>query len=210
MRVDVFDHIVSREWTAILNFINASMRDRDVAEDLTQECFWRAYQGWPDFRGDCCVQTWLRQIARNVIRNFLRTKKAHLVWLAASFDEVLEASLIDHTQPSPEAVALHRESVTRIWAAADAISPKQQIAMRRGPIMRNRDRKTRYGEAYWNRTDRHRSSVAVAGYMAQKSGRTSTRQLSQQSSEHIRYSTEGKNQRAGLPPLLSTCQLPNC
>jgi len=130
MRVDNFDHIVSREWPAILNFINASMRDRYVAEDLTLECFWRASQGWPGFRGDCSVRTWLRQIAMNVIRNFLRSQKAQLVWRAASIDEVPEAFLLEHAPLSPEAVAILRESVTRIWAAADGISTKQRVAMR--------------------------------------------------------------------------------
>ena len=39
MRVDTFDHIVNHEWPAILNFIESSVRDRYLAEDLTQECF---------------------------------------------------------------------------------------------------------------------------------------------------------------------------
>jgi len=72
-----FDEIVRRHWRPIFSYVLASVRDRGVAEDLTQDCFWRAYKGWPCFRGDSSVDTWLRHIAVNVVKNFARSKRLH-------------------------------------------------------------------------------------------------------------------------------------
>src|SRR5687768_14158319 len=44
----------------------------DLAEELTQEAFVRAYTGLITFRGNCSVATWLFRIARNVYLNSLR------------------------------------------------------------------------------------------------------------------------------------------
>jgi hypothetical protein len=54
-----FDRVVQFYWPRILRFILASVRDRDVAETLTQDCFWNAYRGRKSFRGDSTLQTWL-------------------------------------------------------------------------------------------------------------------------------------------------------
>jgi len=124
-----FAEVASLERPRIFLFILSSVRDRDLAADLTQECFWKAYQGWARFRGDSSVHTWLRRIAVNVIRSFMRSKKLQLFRRAASIDKVLEGSMTDDALLSPEDAAIYRDSITRIWAATDAISPKQQIAM---------------------------------------------------------------------------------
>jgi RNA polymerase sigma-70 factor (ECF subfamily) len=124
-----FAEVVGLERPRILLFILSSVRDRDLAADLTQECFCKAYQGWPRFRGDSSVHTWLRRIAVNVIRSFMRSKKLQLFRRAAPIDKVLEGSMTDDALLSPEDAAIYRDSITRIWAATDAISPKQQIAM---------------------------------------------------------------------------------
>ena len=52
----------------IFRFILASLRDKDAAETLTQDCFLRAYLSRDRFRGDCSLDTWLMQIAVNLVR----------------------------------------------------------------------------------------------------------------------------------------------
>jgi RNA polymerase sigma-70 factor (ECF subfamily) len=44
----------------------------DLAEELAQETFIKAYTGLLTFRGDCSVATWLFRIARNLYLNSLR------------------------------------------------------------------------------------------------------------------------------------------
>jgi DNA-directed RNA polymerase specialized sigma24 family protein len=87
-----FDEVVRRHWLPNFNFIFASVRDNDLAKDLTQDCFGRAFQGWHQFRGDSSTHTWLRHIALNVIRNCMRNRMLHLLREATSIDTVIEKS----------------------------------------------------------------------------------------------------------------------
>ena len=47
--------------------------DRDVAEDLVQITFMRAFRGLSSFRGDAALSTWLTQIAMNVCLSHFRS-----------------------------------------------------------------------------------------------------------------------------------------
>ena len=41
----------------IFRFLLASLRDVDLAETLTQECFLKAHRNWSSFRGDSTART---------------------------------------------------------------------------------------------------------------------------------------------------------
>src|SRR4029078_11680837 len=70
-----FDRVMQLYWPRVLRFVMASVRDRDVAETLTQDCFWNAYRSRNGFRGDSSVNTWLMRIAVNNVRKFLRNRR---------------------------------------------------------------------------------------------------------------------------------------
>src|SRR5882724_7986691 len=70
-----FEEIVRLYRPRIFRFALASLRDRDAAETVTQDCFLRAYNARGRFRGDCSIHTWLMQIAVNLIRDFGRNRR---------------------------------------------------------------------------------------------------------------------------------------
>ena len=72
---ETFDELVAIHRQRIFRFAFASLRDRDTAESVTQDCFLRAWQAWPQFRGDSSVQTWLTRIAINLIRDAARSRR---------------------------------------------------------------------------------------------------------------------------------------
>src|SRR4051794_27643391 len=88
--LDDFDAVVALYQPRIFRFTLASVRDRDAAETLTQDCFVRAYRARGHFRGDATVQTWLMQIAINLVRDFARNQRLQFWRRKASF-EVEEA-----------------------------------------------------------------------------------------------------------------------
>ncbi|WP_241236340.1 sigma-70 family RNA polymerase sigma factor [Brevibacillus marinus] len=49
------------------------VKDRSMAEDITQEVFIKAYQSLDSFRGDSSLRTWLYRIAINESRKYLRS-----------------------------------------------------------------------------------------------------------------------------------------
>src|SRR6185295_6124296 len=64
-----FDRLVEQYRGRVLRFLFVSVHDLDLAETLTQDCFWNAYQSRKTFRGDCSVNTWLMRIAINLVRS---------------------------------------------------------------------------------------------------------------------------------------------
>src|SRR5215813_11082055 len=70
-----FERVVKQYRTRVLRFLLASVGDMDLAESLTQDCFWNAYKSRKTFRGECSVDTWLIRIALNLVRNHVRTRR---------------------------------------------------------------------------------------------------------------------------------------
>jgi hypothetical protein len=66
--IEEFSGIVQQHRPLIFRFLLASLRDMDLAETLTQECFLKAYRNWLNFRGESTPRTWLMRIAINLQR----------------------------------------------------------------------------------------------------------------------------------------------
>src|SRR5262249_49149779 len=75
LELEDFDRIVEQYRRRVLRFVFASVRDMDLAETLTQDCFWNAYKNRASFRGECSVNTWLMKIAVNLVRDQARNRR---------------------------------------------------------------------------------------------------------------------------------------
>ncbi len=73
--LDDMASIVATYEQRIFRFHLISIRDRDVAQSLTQDTFVRAWAARDTFRGDCSISTWLMRIALNLIRDHTRTDR---------------------------------------------------------------------------------------------------------------------------------------
>ncbi len=123
-----FEALVQLYRPRVFRFALASLRDLDAAETVTQDCFLRAYQARERFRRDCSVQTWLMQIAVNLVRDHMRSRRFQFWRWANRRALVVDAAgvpIADRGR-SPEAQALLRERVAAVWAAADHLPPKQR------------------------------------------------------------------------------------
>lgn len=56
-------------------YLRAICRDEALAEELTEQVFFRALKALPTFRGDCDIRTWLCAMARNAFVSHLRKEK---------------------------------------------------------------------------------------------------------------------------------------
>lgn len=61
--------------TTIYQYVFFLVRDVELAEDITQETFYRAYKQAARFRQQASVKTWLHRIARNAAYDELRRKR---------------------------------------------------------------------------------------------------------------------------------------
>jgi RNA polymerase sigma-70 factor (ECF subfamily) len=120
--------IVRLHWPGVFRFVLASVRDRDAAGSLTQDCFLKAYHARERFRGDCAVRTWLMQIAVNLVRDYARNRRLQF-WnrARASAADVDECGLsIPDRNLSPEAQASAKEQIRAVWQATERLSEKQR------------------------------------------------------------------------------------
>ena len=112
----------------IFRFALASLRDRDAAETVTQDCFLRAYEARDRFRGDCSIQTWLMQIAVNLVRDFGRNRRFQF-WKraqAARVDLDSASEWIPNQDISPEERAAAAEQIEAIWRVLGSLSERQR------------------------------------------------------------------------------------
>lgn len=76
--------------TEILRIAYLYVGDIQIAEDIFQEVFLKAYQGFADFQGKSSVKTWLIRIAINSCKDYLKSAWKRRV---APMDEATEQSL---------------------------------------------------------------------------------------------------------------------
>ncbi len=129
--VRVFDDLaamVALYEVKVFRFLLGSLRDRDLAQTLTQETFLRAWSARESFRGDCAPQTWLMRIAVNLVRDHTRTGRFKF-WKKASASAV-EATDIAESLPgrgsSAERELIARQEVGRIWETVAVLSDRQR------------------------------------------------------------------------------------
>ena len=78
------------------------LHDLSLAEDATQETFFKAYKGLDRFRGECSEKTWLVRIAINTCKDIRKSMWFRLVDRHMTLDHFPAASII----PSVESISL--------------------------------------------------------------------------------------------------------
>src|SRR5689334_12834856 len=126
--IEDFESLVVEQRPRIFRFLLASLRDRDAAENLTQDCFLKAYKARDQFRGGSSMGTWLMHIAANLVRDH-ETRGRLKFWRRNLRPEVELSDIgewMSDSNKSPEAVALAKEQVEAIWRAAAGLSERQR------------------------------------------------------------------------------------
>jgi RNA polymerase sigma-70 factor, ECF subfamily len=123
-----FDELVRLHRPRVFRFLWASLRNRETAENLTQDCFVKAYRARGQFRGAASMGTWFLQIAANLLRDHESNRRLKF-WRRSLQSDADVAELeraIPDEQRSPEALALIREQVRAVWNAAASLPARQR------------------------------------------------------------------------------------
>lgn len=123
-----FESLVRQHRPRVFRFILASLRNRETAENLTQDCFVKAYQARHQFRGASSVATWFLQIAANLVRSHESSGRLKF-WrrtLQRDADVADLGDAVPDPQQSPETQAVVQDQVRSIWRAAAGLPGRQR------------------------------------------------------------------------------------
>lgn len=131
-----FGVLVVRYQARLVNSLRLVSGDAELARDLTQEAFYRAYAALGRFNPEYRFSSWLYQIALNLWRTSARrgSRETHLEDQMRTDDEDLteSSSLLVDADLGPEARAVAKETKSRLWAAVDQLpSDHRQIVVMR-------------------------------------------------------------------------------
>lgn len=123
-----FDLLVQRYKTRLFNYLLRLVRDPDLAEELAQDAFVRAYVNADKYRTIARFSTWLYTIATNLVRNRYRQKKRRPPVLSLFFrtgdgEEEMVHDIADEA-PDPEEQAVGRD-LQRVIAEATGQIPER-------------------------------------------------------------------------------------
>jgi RNA polymerase sigma-70 factor (ECF subfamily) len=95
------------------------LRDREAAEDVTQEVFIKLWRALPAFDGRASMSTWIYAIARNASLSALRARRPQS---SLSYPKVMDA--VESSNPVPSAdVLVDRAAILRL---VDQLPTKQR------------------------------------------------------------------------------------
>lgn len=128
-----FNEVVNRYWDRIFARSFQLLKNREDAEEVTQDTFIRAQRGLENFRGDASFSTWLYQIATNLSHNrywyWWRRKRGASVSLdmtlceesGTTLEEILPAE-----GETPGDATLTREFVGEVSRCMGELNPRHR------------------------------------------------------------------------------------
>ncbi|OGI07310.1 MAG: hypothetical protein A2Y40_03330 [Candidatus Margulisbacteria bacterium GWF2_35_9] len=120
--LNAFEHIISDYQKPIFKAINGMVANYEVAKDLTQDTFFKAFEKIDQFQFRSKFSTWLFRIAYNAAKAHLitNTNKARL-----NEKYITEETLITYAENTLESI----EDLRMIYKALDQVDPQFKGAL---------------------------------------------------------------------------------
>ena len=118
-----FEFLVVKYEKMIYNLALTKVRNRESAQDISQECFLRAYKMLRSYRAESAFSTWIYRICQNLIADhFRKNKKTAALSLSFSDEdgEIKESDIAD-TKSDPADLIVREEKIKKIRELIDAL-----------------------------------------------------------------------------------------
>lgn len=96
--VTEFEEIYSEYFEDVYRYVLSLSKNESIAEDITQETFFKALKNIDGFKGNCKISVWLCQIAKNSYFSYLKKEQSNFERFADIvdvFDAGFEQILVD-------------------------------------------------------------------------------------------------------------------
>jgi RNA polymerase sigma-70 factor, ECF subfamily len=129
-----FGELYEQHVPQIYRFVYGRLRDREAAQDLTADIFFKALRAIDRYRpAGPPFAAWLFRIAANAVTDYTRPRRS-----TASLDELVDRA---DGQISVEDEVVSRAQAAQVWAAIDTLRDAQRtaLALRLGQDMHTAD-----------------------------------------------------------------------
>ncbi|WP_035287155.1 sigma-70 family RNA polymerase sigma factor [Brevibacillus massiliensis] len=97
-----FEELLKDYLQKVLRLVYSIVKDRNLAEDITQEVFLKAFRSMPSFRGESSLKTWIYRIAANEAKKHVRSWSFRHLFFRAEVDagvaEDAQATILKNDQ----------------------------------------------------------------------------------------------------------------
>lgn len=126
-----FDLLVLKYQHKIVNLVMRYVRDPELALDITQEAFIKAYRALPRFRGDSAFYTWMYRIAVNTAKNHLAAQRRRPMDIELDMQDPEQYELHAKLKETdtPEGVTLSNELMETVERAIAALPEDLRTAI---------------------------------------------------------------------------------
>ncbi len=118
-----YGKLVQAYQSRVFNFVRSMVRNDEVAEDITQESFVKAFFSLKRLQNAGSFKSWLFRIANNNTLDWLRRKRFQLV----DVDDQIHESYVD--KRDPESGAMEQERLNHVRAALNKLKPDQKAIL---------------------------------------------------------------------------------
>jgi len=104
--VEDFDKIYAEYFSEVYKFVLSMCQNPVLAEEITQESFFKALKNIDSFKGDCTLSTWLCKIAKNTFYSYAKKHSRQVDYPLDSImsDDNIEEKFVD----KETAYAIHK------------------------------------------------------------------------------------------------------
>jgi RNA polymerase sigma factor (sigma-70 family) len=119
------EFLIQKNLRMVYNFVCRYVRQKDEAEDLTQEVFVKVWKNIKKYKADYKFKTWVLAVARNVCLDFFKKKNQPMPFSELENEEngvVFADTLADRT-PSVLEMLKRREAAKELSFAVEELPP---------------------------------------------------------------------------------------
>jgi RNA polymerase sigma-70 factor (ECF subfamily) len=135
-----YESLLNKYRNLVFSIMLKMVRNKQEAEDLTQEAFMKAFSSLATFNDEFAFSTWLMKIASNNCIDFLRKRKLRTYSIHEPVqykDEKIEIDIPDH-DPTPEKTLIQSERNRMIEETIKALPERYRYVI----ILRHKEEKS--------------------------------------------------------------------
>lgn len=127
---DAFGVLYNNTYNQAFYTVKSMIKDDDAVNDILQDSYVKAFLHMDSFKGDDKFLPWIKQIAANTARDWLKKKKLMLFTDLNDDDMVFEEQIEDEREENiPEKLIEHKETIRLIGEIVDSLPDDQRAVI---------------------------------------------------------------------------------